>query len=418
MEKNILRLLTFLFSSFLFGVLLIYAFYPTMYVDESLYVGAAIQFLKGDVFLSEYWFDKPIFMGLISVPGILFFGKNILGFSFSGIIASLFSFVYFKDIFGKNFSWVGFLLAAIFFTNPFHLSYLPSAMAEPFLLLALILCMKNLFQFGQTNELKFRNRMFIWFAIAIGFKQSPVMFIPMVFGVFLIKEKSIKYFTRQLVDFFNHTKYIWIVFIFYQATNQTKFAAITWFSKLTDQKIKYSFFEHLVFWSKEVFLTQRFSYLGVLFLFLFGVYTIQILKKIKDEKLPLLKFEKISFEDPRADLVIFIIPLLLHFIGISLSNVKHTDRYLFILNIQFLVVLFRFISIQKLNMKRIIAGFLLIGLFGNLWTMFDKREELDENIFKGKALLYADSIIPEGSIVHGRLKWHIYPYFKDFFLNS
>lgn len=404
----------------LFITLIVFAFHPTMHVDESLYVGAATQFLSGDILLRDYWFDKPFMLFFSIIPGILIFGSNSLGFCFSGIVCSTIAFSHFQHTLSKNKELLTVILTALFFINPFHLSYLSSSMAEPFLLLSLCLFFKHYFSYLKNRNRESLDRAYIWFALSLCVKQSPMMIAPVFIGLFLFEEKfSLKRLIYEIKYFFSKTKYIWILALTYQLTNKTKFASITWFQKLTNQKVEYSFFEHISYWSKHFFLTQRSAPFAIIALVSLLVFTILTIKRVKSLNIsPLTKeFYSINkFSDARVDLLIFILPLLLHFVGISLSNVKHIDRYLFLFNIQMYIVLIHFYSMQSIKAKRLITIALTIVLAWNLFNF--TREELAPQVSKGEALMRSRYIIPEKSVLNTHFKWNLYPYYQDVFIDS
>ena len=406
-------IITLLFLSFL-----IYrSFYPTFYVDEGLYIGAATRVLGGDLLLQNYWFDKPFMQFYWIIPGILLFGYNILGYSISGIICSVWSFIKLPKVFQlKKLDICSIIIAFLFFINPFHISYFTSSMAEPFMLLCLLNFLFYYFQFLQNNERGVLKKSYIWFTLGFCVKQSALMYSPVLLGLFLSNKLTVKKIKTELIFFFSSTKYLWLIAFLYQISNKKKFAAITWFSKLTRPKQSYTFLEHFGYWSKEFFLTQRSNLLAVFIIFLLVFYIYQTLRKLKKDSFSLKHpfFEK--FNDPKVDLFVFILPLFLHFIGISLSNVKHIDRYMFLFNLQVFITLLRFITTITPKQKKIVT---FVGFFILIFNIKNfKGEELDENYTKGKSLLEAKSLIHEPSIVHTRLKWQFYPNNLDVFLDS
>ncbi len=405
--------ITFIF----FGFLIYFSFYPTFYVDEGLYIGAATRVLGGDLLLQNYWFDKPFMQFYWIIPGILLLGYNVLGFSMSGILCSVLSFVKLPNTFrlAKN-DFSSIILALLFFSNPFHISYFTSSMAEPFMLLCLLNFLIYYFEFLKTKERKILKKSYIWFTLGFCVKQSALMYSPVLLGLFLSNKLTVKKIKTELIFFFSSTKYLWLIAFLYQISNKKKFAAITWFSKLTRPKQSYTFLEHFGYWSKEFFLTQRSNLLAVFIIFLLVFYIYQTLRKLKKDSFSLKHpfFEK--FNDPKVDLFVFILPLFLHFIGISLSNVKHIDRYMFLFNLQVFITLLRFITTITPKQKKIVT---FVGFFILIFNIKNfKGEELDENYTKGKSLLEAKSLIHEPSIVHTRLKWQFYPNNLDVFLDS
>lgn len=407
-------------SLLLFIFLMIKASYPTMYVDESLYVGAALEILNGDILLRNYWFDKPFMQFFWIIPGIIILGSNIVGFSLSGILCSCISFFKIHRIFSNSKNNILITLTFIlFFTNPFHMSYFSSAMAEPFLLISIIFSLHAYFLFLKTNNREQLAKSYFWFSLGFCVKQAILMLLPMYIGVLLKEKISFKRCYDELKFFLIRTKYIWALAIIYQVSNKSKFAAITWFSKLTSQKVKHTLFEHFTYWSKTSFLSQRSTLLAIFILIVLSLYAYWIFKKIKSEKSSLknIDYYKIdNFNDYKVDLFIFFIPLLLHFIGISLSNAKHLERYMFIYNIQLYIVLARIFYITPISFRKFITLPLLILIGINIYHY--KDEELDHHRKKGESLRKSQYIIPENSILHTRLKWHSYPYNQNYFIDS
>lgn len=403
----------------LFFVLCILAFYPTHYVDEGLYIGAAVQVLKGDILLANYWFDKPFMQFLWIIPGIIFLGANTLGFCFSAIMASVYSLRLFPKCLPNSSSLSGILIALLFFANPFHLSFMASSMAEPFLLLSILLSIHYLFKFFNSQNPKDRFYSAIWFALGFCTKQSIFMILPMYIALLVPKDYRFKDIITSLKSFLWDAKLVWIIALFYQISNEKKLAAITWFSKLAKPRVSHSFAEHIIYWSKQFYLTQRSHLLAWIIIILVIGYAIYILKKIKTTNFQIKKIKSWRPEDLgdiKLDLMVFMVPLLLHWIGLSLSNAKHAERYMFIFNIQLYLMLIRifFLTPKKGQFiaTPILSIILLIKVFNYQW------EELDPSRKKGETLFKSQYIIPQDSIVHTRLKWQIYPFENNYFLES
>ncbi len=418
-SKTIVSLFLTLSTIIFFLFLFLNSFYPTLFVDESLYVGAALKVLSGDLFLRDYWFDKPFMQFFWIIPGILFMGNNIIGFSFSGIIASVWAHIKLSKIIEQKRTLFSILIALLFISNPFHIKYFSSAMAEPFLFISFTFIVTHYFQFLRTQNKKFLRYSYIWFALSFCVKQSTFMWAPIYAIVFLLPQLSFKHIKNEILFFLKSTRWIWFIAFIYQASNTSKFAAITWFRKLANQKDPKTLLEHISFWPQNLFNTQRSTLLAIFIISVFIIYIGYIIYQARKHNFKWKKLESYSyksFDAINTDIVVFILPTILHFIGFTLANAAHYERYMFIFNLQLYLCVIRFAYLQNKRTNICLSVIALIILIFNL-SQFEK-EELDTQALKGRHLRQSKYLLPPNSNVHTSLKWHMFPLEFEYFLDA
>ena len=179
------------------------ALYPSLHMDESYYFGAALHFLRGDIFLNNYSFDKPFLNFMALVPGILIAGRNAFGSHFSGFCFFLVAFVLctqlclriaksiqttqiadFKGrvpgVWQPLFTATIVFLVTCLFCSPVFIAYGPGAFAEPFLLVALLAMFHALWNTSQDlNSPRFKRGIF-FFCIAICIKPTALLWSPVL----------------------------------------------------------------------------------------------------------------------------------------------------------------------------------------------------------------------------------------------
>lgn len=320
------------------------ALHPSLHSDESLYIAAGLSILSGDLFLKYFWFDKPIFQALWAIPGILVLGKTLLGFKLSALTATLITLIKTNSIHPNLPKAILILIAGVYFTSPYNISYFSSNMGEPFLALFFINFVRNCFLSIEKSEEKYTHKAYFWFVLALCTKQSAIMWSPMFLIFVFQRDLRLNTFYKVVKDFIISTKWIWIITLFFQITYKRKFASIIWFSHLSKDKVKIGFFEHLAYWSKTFIDIQRSHFIGITLILFFLIYCFLIFRKLKGIN---LKSHLIDINDPKIDLYFIILPLVLHFLGLSLSNAAHFDRYIFIFNVQFILVFIRLIYLYR-----------------------------------------------------------------------
>ncbi len=203
--------------------------FPTMSMDEGYYITATLKILSGDLFLSNYPFDKGFIHPLSQIPGILFFGKNPLGFKFSGAIFYLGSFVFcvltFNHILRSHFKRetpLYFLTCLLFalslYLQPKMIQVGMSTLGEPYLLFFL---MATLFQVVRSPNSPL-NRWISWtFTAALWTKFSALFWFWILLPSYFTQKLSP---LRWLQRFCRLSLPLWILALIYLFTGH--FAAI------------------------------------------------------------------------------------------------------------------------------------------------------------------------------------------------
>ena len=408
------RALSILFGFFLFFQLIVMALHPSFHLDEAYYVGASLKILSGDLFLTNHGFDKPIFQALWPIPGIIFGGEHLIGLRLSAIAASLIAFFSLLASFAQSLNakqaLIYLLILTALFSSPFTIPYLGSSMGEPFLLLCFVFFFKYYLRSFFTESEGNDQLIYIWYALALCTKQSAMMWAPMLLPLFLYKLQQNQWNFKQLIrEIFYRSKWVFFIFLLFQALNKKKFAAILWFGELKKDKGAQSLFEHLSFWTESFFNLWHKPIGIIISLILVGylghvIYKNVILfKKIARDYLHI----KWDFKDPRIDLFLFALPPLLHFLGISLANASHYERYLFILLPQVFLIFIRIAYISK----NIILPLGFAALFGGvtIFNFFQDPTPLHPSKKKGLLVQQIKDVLTPDSFIHTKLKWDLYP---------
>lgn len=398
------------------------SFHPSMHLDESYYIGAALKILGGDLFLMNHSFDKPIMQAIWPIPGIVIAGKNIIGFKLSGWIAAILSFVFlaklplFDNDKLKRFCFL--ILLLVVFLLPFNIPYFASSMGEPFLLFCFSLFIFNYLKFLRTNSFKFEKWAYIYFALACITKQSAIMWAPMFLPLIIYKWRENRKVLSFFITFWRSTWFLWILVLVFQLTNKSKLAAILWFTHLSKQHTN-TFSNKMSFWLNNLIDIWGSPILASLIYIIVIAYTGHVLAKVyflyrssKDH------FFKLPFDlnDYRLEFLLVVLPVWLHLIGIPLSNAPLYDRYLFILIPQ-IVLLLAFI-LRRLNSKYTV-GFISFVLILTAAFQYNKTPSpLYELTKKGEHVLIINDLLDSESLLHSPFKWSYYPIEFPFSLTS
>ena len=410
-----IKILSIVFSLFLFFQLFTIALHPSLHLDEAYYVGASLKILSGDLFLTNHIFDKPIFQALWPIPGIIFGGENLIGLRLSAIISSLIAFlVFFRIFWNKKDIGTNFIFLAIFtalFSSPFVIPYLGSSMGEPFLLLCFVFFTKYYLRSFSVESKKNDQLIYIWYALALCTKQSAMMWAPMLLPLFIYKlQKNHWNFKDFLKEIFYRSKWIFLIFLIFQGLNKKKFAAILWFGELKKDKGAQSFIDHVSFWSESFYnlwQTQSIGTIITLLICSYLAYTIYKninLFKLKGKEYFLLQWD---LKDPRIDLLFFALPPLLHFLGISLANASHYERYLFILLPQIFLIFTRLVYLAKSIFLPV--GLTLLFCAITIFNLYQEPIPLHPSKKKGILVQQIKDILTPHSFIHSKLKWDLYP---------
>ncbi len=404
---------------FLFSVFGLYrAFYPSLHGDESLYVGAAQHILSGDIFLSDYWFDKPFLGPFLIAIGILLTGPHAFGFHLAGFLASIASSFIFiswiKDVLGKEISkytsYILQILSLLVFLSPFMIFYHASAFLEPFLLFFLLLSGRSLYA-NMNPARAYKN-----FTLAILSKQSP-MWAPFLVGYWFLQYglNGIKY---GLKEFWQQTKYLWFLGLFFTLTTPEKLAPISLFSKFLSKKS--GPVSHLNFGDRFLEWMQTFNSLFVYSFLSWGLFFLVLISSYF-----ILK-DSLRNRNSKNFFLIFL-PFWIHLLGLILSGITVSDRYVYILIPQLLLLIvagFTYVEKHSINLFRflnlysIILSLFFLSIFNfHSLDLFIKKHLPSREW--GRELYQIAEELPKNSVIHNdKLLWYLQPYADSSIRNS
>lgn len=165
------------------------------------------------------------------------------------------------------------------------------------------------------------------------------------------------------------------------------------------------------FWSEAFIDIWRNNFIGFAILFILLGYCVYIAYRcyLLFKEAGKKEFLKLNwnFADPRIDLLLFILPAFLHFIGICLSNASHYERYFFILMPQIFLILFRMVYL--FNKRTLVASAALFFLIGFVINLKAPAERLHPDEKKGNLIFQIRDILNPNSFLHSTYKWDIYP---------
>lgn len=338
-------------------------------MDEGYYIGGALQLLKGDLFLTTYKSDKPFMINWSLLPGILVFGKNVVGYRFSSFIAGLVSFFFIIKTFqlalfqkSKLLHIFSYCLVLSFFIRDETLRYLASAFTDGFLLMFLSIYFFYTVKYVESGNSKDLDFSYIFWSLAFFTKFSAIMWAPISLGaLFFRKGKNINIF-REILYVFKSSRWVWAIGVLYFATNRSKFSPVLWLFK----NLSYSHADQgragliarVIQWADYPFM--EYGVLGGTF-----IYTLFILST----GLAIYKYRK---RELRQNDIIFILcflcPIILHLIGLPLSGAKFYKRYFFILTANVLVFILGAVYLINVTNKRIEIGIKLLVLSVSIYS--------------------------------------------------
>ncbi|MEZ4742802.1 MAG: hypothetical protein R3B45_10190 [Bdellovibrionota bacterium] len=387
-------------------------FYPSMHIDESLYIGAALRILSGDFFLTTYWFDKFFITPFTLALGILIGGENHIGFRLSSLIFSSYSTFLIvtwtlrstKTIIGK----ISLLILVLsIWLSPFMMFYHISSFTDPFLLCFLLLTATKLHDTAITDKpIKlYPQKAYSFFAIASLFKLSSLMWSPILAGYWMLRSGP-HGIIKGIKDFFSTTKWWILVGVCYTLANPEKLAPILWFKSL-GKKNGPSFWERGILWIERICNIFPTTWLAVIFITIFLIYSgLFIQKFLKDRK------DRIN----RIALFLFVIPVYAHLIGLWISGAITYSRYLYILLPQILLFLVIVTNLLQKNMWLKYCSASIFSILGILLLMQNKisYQELAKHLpqpASGRALYQVRDELPPNAVIHNKkFLWRLYPF--------
>lgn len=216
-------------------------FNPTLFMDESYYLGGTRAILSGDLFLQTHAFDKPFLLPWWPLAGMLSFGYSPLGMRLVALIVYLLSYVYFQKALNRLSAQplTNALLTLTLFQLPLFQSTGISAFAEPFIIFCFTMALY--FWSGEvalrgTGELPAR-RTLNWFWAGVFTKYSVILWAPLFLGHWAMVTQgrwigAARDFLAKLRAAIRRHWGWFAAGLLFSLTNSAKFASITWFSNL------------------------------------------------------------------------------------------------------------------------------------------------------------------------------------------
>ncbi|MFK7827320.1 MAG: hypothetical protein AB8G05_24465 [Oligoflexales bacterium] len=388
-------------------------FYPSMHMDESLYIGATQRILNGDLFLSKFWFDKFFATPIMLALGILIGGENQVGFRLAALVCSVYTIYVILTMIvemGENIitSLAMFLFALGILLSPFMIFYHVSSFTDPFLLLFLVLFARSLYRAIKHSGDQSRNHLttsYHYFAIASLFKLSSLMWSPMLVGFWYLKG-GIAGIKNGIKDFFYTTKWWMIVGTCYTLANPEKLAPLLWFKAL-GKRTDSTLWQKGILWVGkigDIFQNYYFAicFFLILSFFLFFTY-IQYRKSGKNYQLSVVLF-------------LFNFPFILHVVGLWLSGAGIFERYLYILIPQgiFVIAISSLKSVPGGKLKTIThIGLGCIGLLMILDSGISNKDfvnRLPPPSFGRHLYQIRDETLTNAIVHNNKLLWYLYPF--------
>jgi len=381
-------------------------------MDESLYVGAALRILQGDIFLTKYWFDKFFLTPFVLSLGILVGGETQIGFRLAALVTSLLSIyitiTWIADLAGKIFDqFVALILAAGILLLPFMIFYHVSSFTDPFLYLFLVLFSRSLYRAAvdPAKSVVHTRRAYHYFAVASLFKLSSLMWSPMLLG-FWIWRSGPRGIKRGVGEFFQTTKWWIAAGVLYSLANPDKLGPILWFKHLGGGTKAQGLWSRGAEWIAKS--SIPFDSGGLSFGFFLLVFSVTA-------GAVAVTWKRKRWGQDRFYLLVFIAPFWLHVIGLWLSGAATFPRYFYILLPQGVVAVAASLHIlSTVSMASWAARLFTVGLglclFSSGLSYKSLAAYLPPTAF-GRALFQMRDEASSGAVVHNdSLSWYLYPF--------
>ncbi len=382
---------------------------PVFFMDEGYYIGAALRFLTGDIFLTSYFFDKPFLVMIVQAVDIVLFGKTHIGFRVLNVLFYIGSFLIFikilKLIQPRLHRGLAVVLSLGLFTQPLMIYYGFSSYCEPSLL---FFCLCTFYEVARSQTQPLRaTRLYFYLTCGIFIKFSALFWWVSVGALFVGNHRSLKEFIEAL---FRKTWAIWICGILFTILNPggTKviqaifepFVAHAGNAQISHTKLLWTFWYN-AFGTNVVF--------GAVALLMTIVATVAVAFNWRSHK---FSFYLVG------------LPFLIQSFGLLITdNARTYERYFFIFLPQVLILLVystQFIN-QKMLRPLVAAAALIYCYFGILAPVaISERGALLQPEW-GRKFYFASRNIPAGSQVlyPSHMTWEIQPWLngssKNFF---